>query len=174
MIEIADQGVADQAVVSRPDLRAEFEQLIFREARLMDDSRYEEWLELWDRGECLYWVPLNDFESDPEGRVALIYDNRERIEDRVTRLTSKAVPSQIPRSRLMRSLSNVIILAASDDEIVGTSQFVLGEVRNDHQTITFGRNEHHLVRSAGGLKIRSKKVFLLGSDMTIGNMTYLV
>ena len=169
LIEIADKKVAGEA-----ELRAEFEQLIFLEARLMDDSRYEEWLELWDTGECLYWVPLNDFEGDPETRVALIYDNRERIEDRVTRLTSKAVPSQIPRSRLMRSLSNIIILSATDEEISGTSQFILGEVRNDHQTIIFGRNEHVLVHTPAGLKIKSKKVFLLGSDMTVGNMTYLL
>lgn len=169
LIDVADKNVAGEA-----ELRAEFEQLIFREARLMDDSRYEEWLELWDTGECLYWVPLNDFESDPENRVSLIYDNRERIEDRVTRLSSKAVPSQIPRSRLMRSLSNIIIQSASREEISGTSQFILGEVRNDEQTIVFGRNEHVLVRTPGGLKIRSKKVFLLSSDMTVGNMTYLL
>lgn len=168
LIDVAEMDVADRA-----DLKTEFEQLIYREARLMDENRHEEWLELWD-AECHYWVPLNEFDSDPEGRAALIYDNRERLEDRVSRLSGKFVPSQTPRSRVMRSLSNVIILSASQQEISGSSQFVLGEVRNDQQTILFGRSEHHLVRTAESLKIRSKKVFLLGSDMTTRNITFLL
>ena len=44
--------------------RQAVEQFLYREARLMDESRYEEWEALWaDDG--VYWVPCNDDDTDP-------------------------------------------------------------------------------------------------------------
>ena len=46
----------------------EIAQFLFREARLMDEHRYEEWLTLWaDDG--VYWVPCGHEDTDPLRQV---------------------------------------------------------------------------------------------------------
>ena len=51
---------------------------IYREARLQDEHRYDEWESLWtDDG--IYWVPANGDDGDPEKVMSIIYDNRSRI-----------------------------------------------------------------------------------------------
>ena len=65
-------------VVDRPDLRptsvgrAEVEDLLYREAFLLDDWRMEEWLELWEE-DAEYVVPTNDNpHADPENDLMYI------------------------------------------------------------------------------------------------------
>lgn len=157
----------------REDAYFEFNQFLYHEARLMDESQYSDWLALW-HSECLYWVPLNNEGEDPDNSISLIYENRGRLEDRIMRLNSKAALAQSPKSRLMRSISNIILTSASEDRLIGTSQFVCGEVRYDEQNVWFGRNEHELVRTPEGLKIAKKKVVLLKNDSTTGNLSFLI
>ncbi|MDH3643622.1 MAG: aromatic-ring-hydroxylating dioxygenase, partial [Gammaproteobacteria bacterium] len=44
------------------------EAFLYREARLMDENRYEEWLELFAE-ECEYWIPSNHEDGDPSREV---------------------------------------------------------------------------------------------------------
>ena len=64
------------------DLRAEVEQLLFLEARLADESRYEEWLALMT-DDVRYWVPSGPADYDPDTRISFVNDNRSRLETRV-------------------------------------------------------------------------------------------
>lgn len=155
------------------ELQREIERFLFAEADLMDSHQYDRWFELWDQ-ELLYWVPCNAAELDPTRAVSLIYENREQLEDRLFRLKGRHAHAQNPKSRLMRVISNVQITSAEADSVTATSQFVLGEVRLDRQVSWFGRNFHRLVRKAGALKIREKKVVLLNNDSPIGNLTFLI
>src|SRR5207245_2591900 len=66
----------------RMDLDRAVEKFLYREARLMDEQRYDEWLDLWTE-DALYFVPCNDEEIDPKRHVTLIYDDRTRLEDRI-------------------------------------------------------------------------------------------
>src|SRR6266571_4053564 len=69
-------------MISDTEYRAVVE-FLHREARLADEARYAEWLELWtDDG--VYWVPATtDPGANPERHLSHIYDNRARIETRV-------------------------------------------------------------------------------------------
>lgn len=159
--------------MDKADVQHEYEQFLYNEALLMDGHRYSEWLELWD-SECVYWAPLNEEESPPEDRISLIYEDRGKLEDRVARLASKAALAQSPKSRLMRTLSNIVVVSSSDESISGSAHFIIGESRYDQQQVWFGRAEYELVRTGTGLKIRRKKVIMLNNDMTMGNMSFLV
>ena len=44
--------------------RHQIETFLYREARLMDEHAYDEWLALWT-DDALYWVPCNRDDSDP-------------------------------------------------------------------------------------------------------------
>jgi 3-phenylpropionate/cinnamic acid dioxygenase small subunit len=153
--------------------RRRFEDFVYHEARLMDGNRYDEWFALWTP-DALYWVPTTDDESAPEKAVAIVYEKLGKIEDRVLRLKGKYAHAQKPRSRLMRVVSNFELEPCAEGLIVGTSRFVLGEIRNDRQLTYFGRNRHVLVETDAGLRMREKRVFLLNSGATTGNMTFLI
>src|SRR5271155_5182806 len=87
-------------------LRERIESFLYYEARLIDEHRYEEWLGLWTE-DGLYWVPCNSDDADPARQAMIIYDNRARLGERISRLTSGAAWAQQPRSRTRRLISNV-------------------------------------------------------------------
>ncbi|HXG18480.1 MAG TPA: hypothetical protein VNN62_05335 [Methylomirabilota bacterium] len=49
-------------------VREECEQLLIREARLIDDGEFTQWLDLFTR-ECLYWIPTTPGGGDPRREV---------------------------------------------------------------------------------------------------------
>ncbi len=149
------------------------EEFLYDEAELMDSHQYDRWFELWD-AEALYWVPCNADEIDPDRKVSLIYEHRDQIEDRLFRLKGRHAHAQKPKSRLVRVISNVRIIDHDSETVKARSNFVLGEVRLDRQTVWMGRSFHTLLPQPDGFKIREKKVVLLNNDSPIGNLTFLI
>jgi 3-phenylpropionate/cinnamic acid dioxygenase small subunit len=168
-----DDPAARDGVVTSSDARLRFEQFVQNEARLMDDNRYDAWLDLWAE-DAVYRIPLGPSEADEREQVALVNERRQQIEDRVARLKGRFAHAQSPRSRLMRLVSNIELEETGDGILTGTSTFVLGEIRNDRQHVYFGRSRHALVETVVGLRMREKIVHLLNSDATTGNMTFLI
>src|SRR2546430_17571973 len=64
-------------VVSRPDV----DQLLVREAWLLDHQRLDEWLGLFT-DDAVYWVPLQMDQAEPFTTASLIYDDRRVVADR--------------------------------------------------------------------------------------------
>src|SRR5439155_10052594 len=85
-------GIADAAERDR------FRMLIEREARLLDQLRFDEWLAMY-APECIYWVPATTTGGDPRREVAISFDDRRRMEDRIYRLRTGYAWSQAPKSR---------------------------------------------------------------------------
>jgi 3-phenylpropionate/cinnamic acid dioxygenase small subunit len=154
------------------DYRA-VERFLYREARLMDENAYAEWLALW-ADDVLYWIPSGGDQIDPMRQISTIYDDRQRLEARVKRLLSGNAHAQAPPSRLRRVVSNIEIEGADDGAIVTRSNFVLGEVRRGKQDVFIGRSTHHLRPAGDDFKIFFKKVVLVNGDDYIDNLTFLV
>jgi 3-phenylpropionate/cinnamic acid dioxygenase small subunit len=149
------------------------EQFIYTEAQLMDEHRYDEWLALW-ADDALYWVPTGRDEVDPKREISLIYDDRTRLQVRISRLKSGFAHAQEPRSRMRRIVSNVVIEEAGNGEIVVASNFMLAELRRGKQDIFAGRTIHRLRPHENSFKIVSKKVLLVNNDEPIDNLTFLI
>ncbi len=109
-------------------VRERVERFLILEARLMDEHRYKEWLALWAE-DGVYWVPCNDDDIDPARHVSIIYDDRERLQQRIERLMSGAVLAQEPKPRMRRVVSNIEIEAADAAELAVQSNFVLALAR---------------------------------------------
>ncbi len=159
-------------VDSQSTLLTDVEGILVTEARAMDDHDYDRWMSLWT-DELLYWIPCDGQDFDPEHHVSIAYDDRATLEKRVDRLKGKHAFSQRPQSRLLRSISNIVI-QPSEQKVFTTSVFVLGEVRNGLQTIYMGRNEHTLIRVGDEFRIQQKKVLLLNADASLNNLTFLL
>ena len=153
--------------------RLDAEQLIFREARLADEGRYEEWLSLWTK-DAIYWVPSDLDDPDPRRHVSLIYDNRSRLEGRVARLISGTVLAQDPKPRMRRVISNLEIESTGDTEIKVESNFVLVEARGSSQSVWCGRSIHLLSRQEERLKIAHKTVLLVNAGQEMPVLQFLV
>jgi len=152
--------------------RQAVEQFIYREAQLMDESRFDEWEALWaDDG--LYWVPSNDDDTDPQRQVSIVYDDRTRIHQRVARLQSGLAHVQEPRSRLRRTIGNIELAEGPNGEIVALSNFILVEFRHEQQ-IWAGRTMHRLRYEDGALKLVFKKVNLVNNDAELPALGFLI
>jgi len=151
----------------------EFENFIFREARLADEGRYEEWLSLWT-DDAVYWVPCGDGDTDPTRNVSLIYDNKARLEDRVARLASGTVLAQDSKPKIRRVISNFEIEERGDMETKVESNFIIVEARGLSQYTWCGRSVHTLRRLGEELKIARKTVFLVNADQEMPSLHFLV
>jgi len=146
---------------------------LYREARLADGHVYDEWLSLWAE-DALYYIPCNEDEADPDRHVAIIYERRQGLEDRVRRLSGGFAFAQQPRSRLSRLVGNIEAAEIADRLVEVRSVFNLTAFRRDVTEIFAGRQEHRLRPVADGFEIVSKTVYLVNNDGYIGNMTFLM
>jgi benzoate/toluate 1,2-dioxygenase beta subunit len=153
--------------------RQQVEQFIYHEADLMDEHRYDEWLALWT-DDALYWVPSGRDDIDPEREISLIYDDRVRLQVRITRLKSGFAHAQEPKSRMRRVVSNIVTKEAENGDIVVFSNFLLIELRRGKQDTFAGRTIHRLRPDNGSFRLASKKVLLVNNDEHIDNLTFLI
>lgn len=153
--------------------RYQIEAFLYREARLIDEHRYDEWLSLWtDDG--IYWVPCNEDDTDPARQVSIIYDDRVRLGDRVARLKSGAAWAQEPKSRMRRVIANLEIEEGENGEVSVASNFILAELRRHMQNLWAGRTLHKLRPENGDFKIVYKKVMLVNNDEEIPALVFLI
>ena len=153
--------------------REQIEAFLYREARLIDEHRYDEWLSLWTDA-AIYWVPCNEDDTDPERQVSIIYDDRVRLGERVARLQSGAAWAQDPRSRMRRVIANIEIEERENGEVSVASNFILAELRRHVQNLWAGRTIHKLRLANGDFKIVYKKVMLVNNDEEIPALVFLI
>jgi 3-phenylpropionate/cinnamic acid dioxygenase small subunit len=143
------------------------------EARLLQDGYFESWLEMFT-DECVYWVPGTTAASDPRREVAIAFDDRRRLEDRVFRLRSPHAWSQVPASRTVRMNSNVQVFSTDDEAIVMLrSHFSITEFWSGSTRIWSGWNGHRIQRSGKDWKILVKQVNLIDCDQNLRNPSIL-
>lgn len=161
----------EPAAPASAELAAAATALVHREARLLDEGRLEDWLTLFVP-DCLYWLPITAGGGEPASEVTLAFDDRRRLEDRVAWLRSAYIWSQIPRSRTRRMLSNIeVVHAASADELLVRSNFVLYDVRPGYRATLPGWTVHRLRADGQGWGIAIKQVNLLDCDQAHANLS---
>jgi 3-phenylpropionate/cinnamic acid dioxygenase small subunit len=149
-------------------IRDECRTLLEREARLLDDRRFEDWLALYAE-ECVVWVPAAERPGDPRREVAIYFDDRRRLEDRIFRLGTGKAWSQVPPSRTVRMVANVEVFRAGEKLMV-RSNLLLTEFRAGETRTLAGWCAHRL---ADG-KIEAKQINLLERDQSLRNPSVLL
>ncbi|MBW9064715.1 benzoate 1,2-dioxygenase small subunit [Rhizobium herbae] len=137
---------------------------LYREARLLDDRAWDEWLTCY-APDVTYWMPAWDdndqLTEDPQSQISLIYyANRDGLEDRVFRIKTERSGASTPEPRTSHNVSNVEVVAHRGDEVDVRYNF---HTLNHRYKVTdqfFGTMFVTLRKSDGGLLIASKKIVL--------------
>jgi 3-phenylpropionate/cinnamic acid dioxygenase small subunit len=165
----------DARAVSDAAIRDEFRRLLEREARLLDRLDYDGWLSMY-APECVYWVPSTPSAGDPRREIAIMFDDRRRLEDRIYRMRTGFAWSQAPASRTVRFVSNVEVFATATDNVrMLRSNFLISEFWGDETRQLAGWAGHRVVHTGdGGWKIEVKQVNLLECDQSIRNPSIIL
>jgi len=164
----------DDLLIGDSAVRDGFRALIEREARLLDELRFDEWLALY-APECVYWVPASPAGGDPRREVAISFDDRRRVEDRIYRLRTGYAWSQAPKSRTVRMISNVEVFAARSDEArMVRSNLLISEFRPDGIRFLSGWCGHRFVRHDGRWLIAVRQVNLIDCDQALRNPSIVI
>lgn len=140
--------------------RHEVEDLLYREAALLDEWRLEEWLEMLT-DDATYQVPPTDVpEGDARNTLFIIADDALRIRSRVKQLLGKSAWAENPHSRTRRMISNVRVLGIEGDDIIVTANFAVYRMRYESVDIYVGRYNYKLIRRGSELRIRERRVIL--------------
>lgn len=164
----------DDAEISDLTLRDSCRQLLEREARLLDEHRLEDWLTLYTQ-ECIYWVPATPHGGDPRREIAVCFDDRRRLQDRIYRLKNEFAWSQQPRSRTTRLISNVTVFKTADPaKFMVRSVFYSTEFQGGDWRKYTGWYGHHLQQTDDGWEILVKQVNLIDCDQNLRNLSVIL
>ena len=152
--------------------RAEVKRAILTEGLLLDQCRWDEWLDLYAE-DAVYWVPAwkNESEttSSPDTEISLVYyAGRSGLADRVWRLKSGLSVASMPLRRTSHMVSNVMIDAGDDDDrATGTAAFAVHyfDPKRRRQHVFFGRYEYAFRRYGATWRIAAKTIILANDQI---------
>ncbi|WP_396932122.1 aromatic-ring-hydroxylating dioxygenase subunit beta [Mycolicibacterium sp.] len=157
-------------VVDAPDVgsaavrRAEVEDLLYYEAKLLDEWRLDEWAALFT-DDAEYIIPTNDLpDADPGRDLVLVNDNKFRLLARVERLKSRKAHREYPHAATRHQVTNVRIEAQEADDIAVSAYFTVWRFRNGRDDHYVGRYDYRLRRVGDALLIQYKRAVM---DMTV-------
>jgi len=166
-------------------LKEEVEAFLYQEAELLDERRYEEWLDLFT-DDAHYFMPMrrNVPHDEPEREftragldVNWFDEGKDTLTRRVKQILTGVHWAEEPPSRICHMISNVQVLAASPAgpspaEVSVKSRFLVYRNRVETETdFLVGKREDLLRRVNGGWKIARRKIILDQSVLLAKNLT---
>ena len=148
--------------------KGELARFVYREARLIDEKRLDEWYELFAE-DALYWMPLVRGQTDPHSHTSLFCEDKFLLKVRIERLKNPLSHSQQQPSFCQHVLQRPELVGRDDEarEYALRTPFVYLETRLDEQIVLGGVAHHELRRDDGRLKIAVKRIELLNRDAAL-------
>jgi 3-phenylpropionate/cinnamic acid dioxygenase small subunit len=149
--------------------------LVYREARLLDEKRFDEWFELLTP-DVRYWMPLTRGQPDGETFTSLFYEDHLLLKVRIERLRHPNAFSQQQPSFCQHVLQQPSVEAVepADSHYVMRTPFIYFEAQLDSQLVLAGVTYHHLTLVDGTLRIRMKKIELVNCDAALPSIQLLL
>ena len=179
MTDVADR-LADLLLVR------EIENFLYREAELLDERRYVEWLGLV-ADDIRYWMPMRRNvkvgESEREFTRAdhdinWFDEGKETLERRVKQILTGIHWAEEPVSRISHLVTNVQLLevapsVAAAAEVAVKCRFLIYRNRVETETdILVGKREDRLRRHGEGWQIARRKIILDQNVLMSKNLTF--
>ena len=155
-------------VTPRQALWLELTQFYIREAWLLDERKFQEWLGLFTE-DVLYFMPRRKNvprrESHREvtslGDLALIEDDKRYLEMRVARLETGMAWAEDPPSRTRHLIGNLVAEPLDSGDVQAKTAFLVyrSHLETDHQLLA-GSREDVLRRVDGAWKVAKRTIVL--------------
>ena len=173
------------ADITRLLLKEEIQDLLYREAELLDERRFEEWLDLLTE-DVHYWVPMRrnvpsqdtDLEFTRAGLDVNWFDEgKDTLTRRVRQIRTGVHWAEEPPSRICHMVSNVQIVGAVGEgpppsEIEVRSRFLVYRNRVETETdLLVGKREEVLRRDGDDWRIARRKIILDQNVLLAKNLT---
>jgi 3-phenylpropionate/cinnamic acid dioxygenase small subunit len=141
---------------------------VLREARLIDEKRFDEWFELFTE-DAYYWVPLAPGQADPLNHNSIAYEDKLLLRLRIERLASPLAYSQKPASRCHHVLQMPEVEESdpAKGEYLTRTPFIYTEAKGEESQRYAATAWHTLVWAQGRLRIRLKRVDILNCDAAL-------
>jgi 3-phenylpropionate/cinnamic acid dioxygenase small subunit len=161
-------------------LKDEVERFYNAEAQLLDERRFDEWLDLLHE-DVRYWMPIaRNVRFDQAEReytraheeANWFDEGKDTLRKRVQQILGGDHWAEEPRSRTTHLVANVNVERGSGAEIAVKNRFVVCAYRLEHDVDLFiGKREDVLKREAGALKLWRRAIFLDQSVLLSRNLT---
>ncbi|MCZ6764500.1 MAG: aromatic-ring-hydroxylating dioxygenase subunit beta [Alphaproteobacteria bacterium] len=149
----------DNAMPVSADTQRAVEQFLYRQAEILDERRWDEWLDCFT-ADGIYWMPAAADQEAGAGQPNIFYEDHYLMDMRIRRVEHPYAHSQAAGHRTSHVVSNVII--ESEDEATGDlvvrSRFHMVEYRLDDQRYFGGKYTHTLKKTDDGYKIQLQRV----------------
>lgn len=165
----------DVRTLERLVLQHDVEQFLYREARLLDERRLDDWLDLL-ADELHYWMPMRrnikfgdwDLEfTSSETEINWFDEGKDVLAGRIRQINTGIHWPEEPVSRFEHIVTNVEVVSVEGDEVRVNSKFFCYQNRLQDEVNHFvGRREDLLRRDAEtGFKIVKRKIILAQNVM---------
>jgi 3-phenylpropionate/cinnamic acid dioxygenase small subunit len=172
--------------INRLLLQQEIEEFLYREAELLDERSYEEWLALV-ADDVRYWMPMRRNVKIGEQQreftradhdINWFDEGKDTLERRVRQILTGMHWAEEPVSRISHMVSNVQLLEATPSlaepaEVATKCRFLIYRNRVETETdILVGKREDRLRRVDGGWQIARRKIILDQNVLLTKNLTF--
>jgi dibenzofuran dioxygenase beta subunit len=148
------------------DVRRDVEDFLYREAKALDEQRFDEWLTFFTE-DVRYWMPITETREAGQprdhvpGEWSLMEDDARFLAKRMERLAGGLAHAEQPRSRTRRFISNVIVTPGGDGDLVVECNFLVFQSRRGNSEQFFvGSRRDRLVTHVDSWKIAERTVLL--------------
>ena len=165
----------------RDEIISQVEQFLYREARMLDDRQFHQWLELFT-DDVRYWMPMRsnrytasskaisildgsryeeeDLSKDSD--LAFMDETKDSLQRRVDRLDTGMAWAEDPPSRTRHFISNIEVDAGQlESELKVYSNFIMYRTRAEtEEDFYVGSREDVLRREGDSWKIAYRKIVL--------------
>ena len=167
-------------------LTQEIAEFLYREADLLDERRYAEWLDLLAE-DIRYWMPMRrnikygegEREFTREGTdIAWFDEGKDTLTRRVKQIDTGIHWAEEPQSRISHLVSNVQLVEASPSvaeprEATVRCRFLIYRNRVETETdILVGKREDVLRREGEGWLVARRKILLDQNVLLTKNLTF--
>jgi len=155
---------------------AEVEQLLYREAELLDAWQLDDWLKLMTEDASYYVPPTDKPEASHEDALFIIADDAVRLKERVIRLKDPSCHVEYPPSRTRRLVTNVRVSDRPDGSIGVKANFVVYRNRRGGDKRAFtGEYRYVLHRQDGELRIHERRAVLDAEELgELGSVSFIL
>jgi 3-phenylpropionate/cinnamic acid dioxygenase small subunit len=168
-----------QEALERLLLRDDVEQFLYHEAALLDERRFDDWLELL-ADDIHYHMPIrrnvkfgqqSRENTNAEFEISWFDEGKRTLSGRVRQIMTGVHWCEEPFSRIRHIVSNVQVVAVRDEEVDVKSNFFVWQNRlQDEVNLFVGRREDVLRSDAKtGWKVR-KRLILLDQNVLLAKV----